>query len=84
MLFFFFSLVRPHVVTSNIEHVAIDLPLRQWESDGLIEVTFVEVDSKGRLNAKDALSAIKPNTCLLSVMAGTRFLCFSPFEKLTG
>jgi len=60
---------RPHVVTSNIEHVAIDLPLRQWESEGLIEVTFVEVDSKGRLNAKDALSAIKANTCLLSVMA---------------
>ena len=72
------------MVTSNIEHVAIDLPLRQWESEGLIEVTFVEVDSKGRLNAKDALSAIKANTCLLSVMAGMHAttMCFCVFLLL--
>ena len=76
-------MVRPHVVTSNIEHVAIDLPLRRWESEGLIEVTFVEVDSKGRLNAKDALSAIKANTCLLSVMAGIQPpICFCAFLLL--
>ena len=30
----------PHVISTNIEHVATDLPLRKWEKDGLIEVTF--------------------------------------------
>ena len=26
----------PHVVTTNIEHPAIDLPLRQWKKEGTI------------------------------------------------
>ena len=26
----------PHVVTTNIEHPAIDLPLRQWRKEGTI------------------------------------------------
>ena len=24
----------PHIITTNIEHVATDLPLRMWERDG--------------------------------------------------
>ena len=26
----------PHVVTTNIEHPAVDLPLRQWSKEGTI------------------------------------------------
>ena len=26
----------PHVVTTNIEHPAVDLPLRQWSEEGTI------------------------------------------------
>ena len=59
----------PHIITTNIEHVATDLPLRKWEKDGLIEVTFVEVEkSDGRVCPKQIMSSIKNNTCLVTVM----------------
>ena len=59
----------PHVITTNIEHVATDLPLRKWEKEGKIEVTFVDVDkSDGRVSPKQIISSIKNNTCLVTVM----------------
>ena len=59
----------PHILTTNIEHVAVELPLRKWQEDGLLEVTFVEVEkSDGRVNVDRVMSCIQPNTCLVTVM----------------
>ena len=33
----------PHIVTSNIEHCATELPLKSWQKEGRIKVTFVPV-----------------------------------------
>ena len=61
--------VIPHILTTNIEHVATDLPLRKWDKEGKIEVTFLEVDkSDGRVNPKELIENIKPNTCLVTIM----------------
>ena len=61
--------VIPHIITTNIEHVATDLPLRKWEKDGKIQVTFVDVDkSGGRVSPKEIIANIKTNTCLVTVM----------------
>ncbi|XP_059084698.1 selenocysteine lyase-like [Tigriopus californicus] len=61
--------VKPHVITSNIEHVATDLPLRKWLAQGVIELTLVEVcRKKGSLNVEDVMAEIKSNTCLITIM----------------
>jgi selenocysteine lyase/cysteine desulfurase len=52
----------PHIVTSNVEHPAIDACLRHYESIGRCTVTFVPVQTDGRVSVKDMIAAIRPNT----------------------
>lgn len=59
----------PHIVTTNIEHVATELPLKRMRDKGQIEVTFVPVDPKsGAVQVDDIEAAIKSNTKLITVM----------------
>ena len=57
----------PHIVTSNIEHCATELPLKRWQEKGEIEVSFVKVQN-GKVLVEDVEKAIKSNTCLVTVM----------------
>ncbi|XP_040577536.1 selenocysteine lyase [Lepeophtheirus salmonis] len=61
------SIKKPHIVTTNIEHVAIENPLKAYENEGKIHVTYVEVED-GRATEKDILEAIRENTCLVTIM----------------
>ncbi|NXE91340.1 SCLY lyase, partial [Menura novaehollandiae] len=59
----------PHVVTSSVEHDSIRLPLEQLAKEGLAEATFVPVSPRsGRAEVDDVLAAVRPNTCLVSIM----------------
>ncbi|NXB32355.1 SCLY lyase, partial [Eulacestoma nigropectus] len=59
----------PHIVTSNVEHDSIRLPLEQLGREGLAEATFVPVSPRsGQAEVDDVLAAIRPNTCLVSLM----------------
>lgn len=60
---------KPHVITSNLEHDSIQLPLLKLEEQGKIEVTFVPASQgSGAVTAEAILQAVKPNTCLVTVM----------------
>lgn len=60
---------KPHVITSNIEHDSIKLPLNYLASINQIEVTFVEVSKVyGSIDPLSVIHAIRPNTCLISIM----------------
>ncbi|NWI90540.1 SCLY lyase, partial [Pitta sordida] len=59
----------PHIVTSSVEHDSIRLPLEQLGKEHLAEVTFVPVSPRsGRAEVDDVLAAVRPNTCLVSLM----------------
>ncbi|NXG08496.1 SCLY lyase, partial [Sakesphorus luctuosus] len=59
----------PHIVTSSVEHDSIRLPLEQLGKEGLAETSFVAVSPRsGRAEVDDVLAAIRPNTCLVSIM----------------
>ena len=59
----------PHIITTNIEHVAIDLPLKEWEKKGMIKVTRVQVEtSDGRVDVAKVMSSIRANSCLVTIM----------------
>ncbi|XP_072200227.1 selenocysteine lyase [Excalfactoria chinensis] len=59
----------PHIVTSNVEHDSIRLPLEQLVKDGLAEATFVPVSPRsGQAEVDDVLSAVRPTTCLVTIM----------------
>eukprot|EP00729_Bicosta_minor_P004276 gene4276-6410_t len=58
----------PHVVTTNIEHPAVEQYLAAAEAAESITVTRVKVNSEGLVSADEVLAAIKENTALVTVM----------------
>ena len=58
----------PHVVTTNIEHPAVEQYLAAAEAAGTIAVTRVAVNTEGLVSADDVLAAIRENTALVTVM----------------
>ena len=56
-----------HIITTKVEHPAVLKTCRALEKEGF-EVTYLDVDSEGRVSAKDVESAIRPDTILVSVM----------------
>lgn len=60
--------LKPHVISSCIEHPAISVCLDALAADGEIEVSYVEVDGRGRVEPKSLEPLVKPNTVLVSIM----------------
>lgn len=61
--------LKPHVITSNLEHDSIQLPLLHLEKQGKIEVTFVPASqNSGAVTAEAIVQEVKPSTCLVTVM----------------
>nr|XP_061834611.1 selenocysteine lyase-like [Nerophis lumbriciformis]XP_061834612.1 selenocysteine lyase-like [Nerophis lumbriciformis] len=59
----------PHVITSNVEHDSVKLAAERLQRDGKADVTFVPVSTTtGRVEVDDVLAAVRPNTCLVSIM----------------
>lgn len=60
--------VRPHVITTPIEHHAVLEPLLHLEKTGEIELTQVPVDGFGMVDPRAIEAALRPETVLVSVM----------------
>ncbi|WP_098742597.1 cysteine desulfurase family protein [Paenibacillus sp. EZ-K15] len=58
-----------HVITSAVEHHAVLHTCHELERRGC-EVTYVPVDSTGRVSVEDIAGAIQDNTVLVTIMYG--------------
>jgi len=58
----------PHIVTSNVEHPAIEVCLKALEDEGRIRVTYVPVQKDGCVKAQDMIAALTENTILVTLM----------------
>jgi cysteine desulfurase len=60
---------QKHIVTSNVEHPAIELYLKHLERTNMnVRVTYVPVDTDGRVSAQDIVAALRENTVLVTLM----------------
>jgi cysteine desulfurase len=57
-----------HIITCVTEHKAVLDPCKRLERDGY-QVTFLPVDSYGRVSVQQVADAITPQTILVSIMA---------------
>ena len=58
---------RNHIITSSIEHNAVENPYKELEKRGF-ELTFLPVDKYGIINIKDLKNSITKKTLLISIM----------------
>ena len=58
----------PHIVTSNVEHPAVEACIEALREAGRVEVSYVPVDSEGRLTAGAVCDALRESTVLVSIM----------------
>ncbi len=61
------SHVRPHIITSVIEHHAVLNPCKQLQNEGC-DVSYIPVGAQGIVTVKEIIAAIRPETILVSVM----------------
>ncbi len=71
-----------HIVTTAVEHSAVLESCRWMEKQGY-EVTYVAPGSDGVITAEDILSAVRPDTALVSCMLVNNELgCLYPIEEI--
>ena len=56
-----------HIITTKIEHHAVLDACRSLEQEGF-EVTYLNVDEKGKINLQELVNSIKDNTILITIM----------------
>jgi cysteine desulfurase len=59
--------VEKHIITSSIEHHSVLNTCRVLEDNGIV-VTYLPVDSSGRVSVADVEAAIRPYTKLVTIM----------------
>ncbi len=64
---FFANPDKKHIITTAIEHHAV-LHTCEWLQQIGADVTYLPVDAFGRVSPDDAARAIRPDTCLVTVM----------------
>lgn len=71
-----------HIITSQIEHHAVLHTCRHMEKLGC-DVTYLPVDSFGRVSVADVQSAIRPDTALITIMAANNEIgTLQPVEEI--
>jgi len=63
-----FTNLKPHIITTNIEHPSVLEVCKHLEKTKQAEVTYVPVETNGIVDPKKIKKAIKENTILVSVM----------------
>ncbi|XP_074655466.1 selenocysteine lyase-like isoform X2 [Tubulanus polymorphus] len=64
------SKLKPHVISSDIEHDSVKLVLEKYRDQGDIDLSYVpiQISRGGVIDVDDVISCIRPNTCLISLM----------------
>jgi cysteine desulfurase len=77
-----FGDVSKHIITSCIEHYSVLNACRALEASGTA-VTYLPVDSSGRVSEADVAAAIRPYTKLVTIMiANNEIGTLQPIEKI--
>ena len=71
-----------HIIVSKIEHHAILESAHFLEAQGFA-ITYIDVDSEGRINPEDVKKALTPKTILVSIMhANNEIGVIQPIEEI--
>ncbi len=71
-----------HIITSDIEHPAVLMPLKILENEGY-RITYVPADKYGIIDPEEIKNAILPDTILISIMHSNNIMgAIQPIEEI--
>jgi len=71
-----------HIITSEIEHPAVLMPLKILENEGF-EITYIPIDKYGIVNPEDVKNSIRKDTILISIMHSNNVMgAIQPVEEI--
>ena len=74
---------RRHIITTSVEHPAVIEVCKELERNGY-KVTYLSVDREGKLDMREFIQALTPNTLLVSIMhANNETGVIFPIDKLS-
>lgn len=78
-----FKNLKPHIITTAVEHPAVLDAVKQIEKEGG-EITVLNVDENGRVSVEDIKNSLKDNTVLVSVVYSTNEIgTIMPISKIS-
>ena len=60
--------IKPHVITTGLEHQSVYNLVKNLEKQNIIEATFVKPNKEGMIKTEQIIKEIKDNTVLVSVI----------------
>ncbi len=71
-----------HIITSEIEHPAVHIPLRILENEGF-KITYMPIDKYGIVDPDEIRKSIRPETILISIMHSNNIMgAIQPIEEI--
>ncbi|MBI2674344.1 MAG: cysteine desulfurase [Candidatus Yanofskybacteria bacterium] len=75
--------LKPHIVTTKIEHPSVLRPIERLEKEGF-DVSYLSVDKEGFVNIDELQKTLRPETVLVSVMyANNEIGTIEPIAKIS-
>ncbi|MFN7825320.1 MAG: cysteine desulfurase family protein [Pseudobdellovibrionaceae bacterium] len=75
--------VKPHVISSPVEHSSVLQTLHWAQRAGLLDVTYVPVDSTGKVQLEEVIKSLRSETRLMSFMwVNNELGSFNPLREL--
>ncbi len=73
-----------HIITSSIEHPAVNDVCQYLQDDFGYEITYLPVDTYGQIQINDLRSAIRPDTILITIMhANNEVGTIQPIQEIS-
>ncbi len=60
--------IKPHVITTKLEHQSVYNLIKGLEKRGVIEATYLQPDKNGMVSTTQAVESLKENTILVSII----------------
>lgn len=76
--------IKPHIISTEIEHPSVNEVLLDLKKNNLIEIDFLPLDNNGLVKYSSIVQLIKENTCLISVhYVNSEIGVIQPIQKIS-